>query len=86
MQAFFSGIVFNPDLNVGDEISPCLYAAMMQRPDFAVSLSQLINQAGLADILPTTPASYYHGDHAAVAATVPPETRDHCTYNVVFFA
>jgi len=52
---------------------------MMQRPDFSGSLSQLINQAGLADILSTSPASYYHGDQAAIAASMPPETRDHCT-------
>ena len=63
--------------------SPCLCTAMMmQRADFPVSLTQLINQAGLADILPTSPASsYHHGDHAAaIAATVPLETRDHCTF------
>jgi len=59
-----------------------VHAAMMQRPDFSISLSQLINQAELADILPTSPASYgYHGDHYAVAAaTMPTESRDHhCT-------
>ena len=57
-----------------------LCTAIMQRPDFAVSLSQLINQAGLADMMPTSPASCCYSDHAAVAAAMPPETRDHCTW------
>ena len=59
--------------------------AMMQRPDMTMSLSQLLSQAGLADLLytsssPAPPASCHYGDqHAPAAAAVTVGTRDHCT-------